>query len=146
MPTVTRSKRRRDKTGRFIPSSIDSKGYLTIKAGPCRDMRVHTLVAEAMLGRSLRKDEQVHHKDEDKLNCHWKNLIVLDKSTHGFLSSKQRWFVQKKIHDFERWQWEQALKEAAREAGVTGESKHDGKRKRTEFNYGSNIALRNGKK
>lgn len=71
--------------------SIDSKGYLTIKAGPLRDKRVHVLVAEAMLGRALKEDEDVDHKDGNKLNPHPSNLIVRSKATHGHLSNKRRW-------------------------------------------------------
>jgi hypothetical protein len=71
--------------------SICSKGYLVIKSGPCRDVRVHILVAEAMLGRKLRENEEVHHKDENKLNPHWTNLEVLDSVTHAGISNKKRW-------------------------------------------------------
>jgi hypothetical protein len=39
--------------------SVDSAGYLVIKAGPHRDKRVHIMVAEAMLGRELKRDEDV---------------------------------------------------------------------------------------
>lgn len=98
--------------------SVDKKGYLTIKAGPCRDVRVHTLVAEAMLGRPLREDEDVHHKDENKLNPHWTNLQVVDKVTHGGISNKKRWMLKdqdqrevESIVDFERAKEEQRKKE-----------------------------------
>jgi hypothetical protein len=76
--------------------SVDKKGYLVVKAGPCRDVRVHILVAEAMLGRPLRDGEEVHHKDEDKLNPHWTNLQVLDKVTHAGISNKKRWMLKDK--------------------------------------------------
>jgi hypothetical protein len=70
---------------------------LVIKAGPHRDVRVHTLVAEAMLGRKLKPDEDVHHKDENKLNCDWRNLEVKGHKDHGAVSSRQRWYF--KQHD-----------------------------------------------
>lgn len=72
----------------------DSKGYLTITAGPQRYKRVHTLVAEAMLGRELKPDEDVHHKDENKLNCDWRNLEVLGHKDHGAVSRKQAWYFR----------------------------------------------------
>ena len=53
---------------------VDSKGYLTITAGPLRGVRVHRLVAAAKLGRPLKKDEDVHHKDGDRTNNSPDNL------------------------------------------------------------------------
>jgi len=73
---------------------VDSKGYLVIKAGPQRDVRVHTLVAEAMLGRKLEKHEDVHHRNGNKLDCDWRNLEVLGHTDHGAYSAKQHWFVK----------------------------------------------------
>lgn len=43
----------------------------------------HRLVAEEMLGRRLRADEDVHHKDGDKMNNHPSNLEVLNHSEHA---------------------------------------------------------------
>lgn len=76
------------------PSGTDSKGYLVIKAGPLRDWRVHEVVAEGMLRRDLRKDEEVHHRDEDKLNPRFTNLQVLGKKEHGAVTAKQRWYLR----------------------------------------------------
>lgn len=42
----------------------------------------HRVVAEDMLGRPLYDDEEVHHLDEDKLNNHPENLLVLPSSQH----------------------------------------------------------------
>lgn len=69
---------------------VDSKGYLVVKSGPHRDVRVHTLVAEAMLKRKLQKDEDVHHKNGDKLDCNWENLEIKGHQEHGAVSSRQR--------------------------------------------------------
>lgn len=87
---------------------VDSKGYLVIKAGPHRDVRVATLVLEAKLGRKLRKDEDVHHIDGDKLNlgeC-GSNLKALGKAEHGAVSNKQRMFLKAK-EERDRKQWEE---------------------------------------
>ena len=78
-------------------TKIDSKGYLTITAGPLRGVRVHRLVAAAKLGRPLTKDEDVHHIDGDKSNPHPDNLNVLGHSQHGAVSAKQHWYL--KEHD-----------------------------------------------
>lgn len=42
----------------------------------------HIYIAEKHLGRSLRKDEVVHHLDFNRGNNHPKNLIVLPSSSH----------------------------------------------------------------
>lgn len=77
--------------------SVDRKGYLVIKAGPLRDVRVHTLVAEAMLGRKLEKWEDVdHYPDPDKMNCAWTNLRVIDHRTHGHVSSAQAQYMRRR--------------------------------------------------
>lgn len=86
--------------------SVDKSGYLVVKAGPCRDIRVHTLVAEAMLGRKLRSDEDVDHYDGDKLNPVWTNLRVRGKAEHGAVSNRQRWFLEHR-EQAERKQWEE---------------------------------------
>ena len=77
---------------------IDQKEYLVIKAGPCRDVRVHILVAEAKLGRKLRKNEHVHHKDGNTRNPHWTNLLVINDGLHGIVSNKQRWYLKQKFN------------------------------------------------
>ena len=91
---------------------VDAKGYLVIKAGPHRDVRVATLVLEAKLGRKLRPDEDCHHKDGDKLNlgeC-GSNLEALGKAEHGAVSNKQRMFLKLR-EEHERKQWEDHLGE-----------------------------------
>lgn len=112
---LTHSKSHRKKKPPRVPG-VDSKGYLVIKAGPDRDVRVHTLVAEAMLGRKLKPDEEVHHKDENKLNCRWTNLEVLGKKEHGAVSARQRWYL--KEHDIQlKNEWDEYFDEGER-AGV----------------------------
>lgn len=75
-------------------TKIDSKGYLAVTAGPQRGKRVHTLVAEAILGRELKPDEEVHHRDGNKLNSDWRNLQVLGKAEHGAVSARQAWYFK----------------------------------------------------
>jgi hypothetical protein len=77
--------------------STDSKQYLVIKAGLLRDKRVHVLVAEAMLRRELLPSENIHHKDGDKKNPHWTNLIVVDVRVHGAVSKRQHWYLKQKF-------------------------------------------------
>lgn len=42
----------------------------------------HRLKVEKRLGRKLRPDEHVHHKDENKDNNHGNNLAPLSKAEH----------------------------------------------------------------
>ncbi len=85
---------------------VDSKGYLVIKAGKHRDVRVATLVLEAKLGRKLRPDEDTHHKNGDKLDmgeC-GDNLEALGHAYHGAVSNKQRIFLKlKDEHERKAW-------------------------------------------
>lgn len=103
---------RRDGRGRFARRDrksygtyVDDKGYLRISAGPHRGVRVHTLIAEAKLGRKLEKWEDVDHIDQDRLNCHPTNLRVLDHRTHGWVSSKQAQFMRRKEAE-DKIEWE----------------------------------------
>lgn len=92
---------------------VDSKGYLVIKAGPQRDVRVATLVLEAKLGRKLKKDEDVHHINGNKLDmgeC-GDNLTALGHRDHGAVSNKQRMFL-KAMAENERREWEAELGES----------------------------------
>jgi hypothetical protein len=71
-------------------------GYPRMSCGPQVNKFVHILVAEARLGRKLRPDEHIHHKDGDTKNPHWTNLLVLDSSTHGAVSNRQYWYLKQK--------------------------------------------------
>lgn len=77
--------------------SIASNGYKIIfvgKAHHLADVRgyayEHRVVAEQKFGRRLAPKEQVHHKDENKLNNHPDNLeIVKSFKEHRFLHRKK---------------------------------------------------------
>lgn len=82
-----------------------TKGYLRVTAGPCRHEYVHRIVAAAILGRELTKDEQVHHRDGCKLDQrHW-NLLIVGERDHGWVSAKQAYYMQniKEIADKKEW-------------------------------------------
>lgn len=71
-----------------------TKRYPRVTAGPLRNQYVHRVVAAAMLGRELTKDEEVHHIDADRRNFWFANLMVLGSKDHGWVSAKQAWFMQ----------------------------------------------------
>jgi len=78
-------------------NTIDRAGlvqqYIRITAGPQRGKYVHTLIAEAKIGRKLRDDEEVDHEDGDTFNNDPANLIVREIGEHAKLTrerSRQR--------------------------------------------------------
>ena len=92
----------RDERGRFVAESgvhLDDKGYFRYSAGELRNKRVHRILMEQHLGRALRKDEHVHHRDGNKqnngLNADGKwNLEVLGEREHNAASAKQYWYLK----------------------------------------------------
>ena len=59
----------------------------------------HRVVAEGMLGRSLRPDEVVHHIDGDKTNNSPSNLAVMTRKEHAALHAKMAGFGRKRGGD-----------------------------------------------
>lgn len=70
--------------------------YPRMSCGPMRFTLVHVLVAEAMLGRKLRKDEHVHHIDGDTTNPAWTNLLVIGEDIHNAVSTRQYYYLKQK--------------------------------------------------
>ena len=75
---------------------IDSNGYRLITkpdhprvvcAGYVKE---HTLVAEKVLGRLLKRNEIVHHVDENRLNNNNNNLVICDRSFHPTIHKRMR--------------------------------------------------------
>lgn len=64
-----------DKTGRSRISLYKADGSHTSKSYP-------RVIMEKVLGRELRDDEEVHHKDENPMNNDPSNLIVMTKEEH----------------------------------------------------------------
>lgn len=90
--------------------TVDDKGYLRITAGPLRNRRVHDVVMEGVLGRPLASHEDVHHKDEDKLNPHWSNLEVLDHGAHSQVTNGLK-FNRRAALKAEKEQWKDWINE-----------------------------------
>lgn len=90
----------------FYGTYVDEKGYIRICAGPFRGMRLHTLIGIAMEGRRLKKDEDVNHRNGDKLNpCPLCNIEVLGHKEHGYVSAAQHQFMlRKEAHDRKEWE------------------------------------------
>lgn len=52
-------------------------------------IELHRLIAEAAIGRFLKRGESVHHKDHDPMNNHWSNLEVMTQAQHAKVHTKQ---------------------------------------------------------
>lgn len=92
-----------------------AKGYPRVSAGPLRNQFIHRIVVEAMLGRPLKKDETIHHRDGNKLNFHPSNLMVLGYGEHGAVSAQQAWYF--KTNDIRaKAEWDKYFDEPERES------------------------------
>lgn len=87
-----------------------TKKYPRITAGPLRGQYIHRVVAAAMLGRALTKDEQVDHRDGNKLNFWFDNLIIRGEPEHGWVSAKQAWFMKRKDDELKK-EWNEFMAE-----------------------------------
>lgn len=114
------------KTGRFrkgLGMYIDSKGYWSYSAGEHRGRRVHTVLMEKHLGRKLKRNEQVHHRDGNKLNFeeHWDgtwNLELIDVHQHAAYSAKQLWFLKMFIWPREKQRWDEYFENCLSDTGT----------------------------
>lgn len=66
-----------------------------------------------MLLRPLRKDEEVHHRDEDKRNFAFTNLFVLGSKDHHFVSAKQSYFMRMRDQR-EKEEWDKFMEAEAK--------------------------------
>jgi hypothetical protein len=73
---------------------INDKGYPRFCSGVHRGQYVHRVVMAKHLGRALKRDEDVHHLDADKLNFSVSNLKVLGHQEHGWVSAAQHFWMK----------------------------------------------------
>lgn len=85
-----------------------TKRYPRVTAGPLRHRYIHRIVAAALVGRELNRDEEVHHKDGDRRNFNWNNLFIVGSSDHGWVSAKQAWFMRNKDAK-EKAEWDEFM-------------------------------------
>lgn len=72
----------------------NTSGYILV-TNDGKQQYEHRVVVEKYLGRKLRRDEEVHHINEDKKDNRIENLQVLLKKEHISLHAKKRWREEK---------------------------------------------------
>ena len=87
-----------------------TKKYPRVTAGPLRNQYVHRIVAAALIGRTLNRDEEVHHRDGDVRNFWFTNLHVLGSKDHGWVSAKQAYYMRQRDL-FEEAEWKKFMEE-----------------------------------
>jgi hypothetical protein len=70
--------------------TVKPSGYVEVTRGPHKGRGKHRVIAEQMLGRPLRADEVVHHKDRNRANNHPSNLEVMTRAAHTALHRKEQ--------------------------------------------------------
>ncbi len=78
--------------GQSNASGISRKpnGYFEITRGPNKGRLQHVVIMEEHIGRKIRVDECVHHKDGQRDNNALSNLELLSRSEHARLHAKSR--------------------------------------------------------
>lgn len=67
-----------------------SDGYTLIRINK-KYKRFARYLMEKHLGKKLEKSEDIHHKNNNKVDDRIENLVVMSKKEHGRLSSKKHW-------------------------------------------------------
>jgi len=68
-----------------VGTSTKPSGYLEYTRGPHKGRSVHVVKMEKRIGRRLKPNECVHHKDEDRANNKLSNLELMTRSEHARL-------------------------------------------------------------
>lgn len=72
-----------------IGTARKPNGYIEYTRGIHKYRRVHVVKMEAFIGRRLRKDEIVHHKDGNRSNNCFSNLQLMTRAEHASLHAKE---------------------------------------------------------
>lgn len=80
--------KRWDKTSKGLRTT--SQGYISYTRGEMCEKLYHRVLVESFIGRKLRKDEVVHHKDGNKLNNDISNLVIMTPSEHALYHAQRR--------------------------------------------------------
>jgi len=82
----------------FVLPSGHNNQYVKVRCGG-KGMAEHRLVAEAALGRPLKKREIIHHINCDSLDNRNENLLVCSQSYHAWLHNRMSHLYAKRFLD-----------------------------------------------
>lgn len=77
-----------EKNARGVSPKTD--GYVEVTRGPNKGRGLHIVTMESHIGRRLRPDEVVHHRDENKHNNELSNLELMSRAEHARLHRQLR--------------------------------------------------------
>lgn len=63
-----------------------------------------------MLGRDLKPDEEVDHRDRDRRNFHFSNLVIRGHYDHGWVSARQAYYMRHRDAK-EKAEWDEFMAE-----------------------------------
>ena len=89
----------------FKGSNSRSSDYVWLNTGFANTLSEHRLIAEFKLGRKLRVDEVVHHKDRNSLNNCCTNLMVMTKKEHDKLHTADMMGEKNPMNRFPEKNW-----------------------------------------
>ena len=69
---------------------VTSQGYIAYTRGDMCEKLFHRVLVASFIGRELRKNEVIHHKDGNKQNNDISNLIIMTPSEHMSHHRKRR--------------------------------------------------------
>jgi hypothetical protein len=75
--------------------SLKPNGYYEITIGKNKGRMLHSVIMEIHIGRRLKEDEVVHHKNEIKTDNRIENLEVMTLSEHCSLHAKANYHKRK---------------------------------------------------
>lgn len=73
---------------------INTNGYYEYTKGKYKGKLVHVVMMEQFIGRILREDEIVHHKNEIKTDNRIENLEIMTRSEHSSHHATERLVVR----------------------------------------------------
>ena len=75
---------------------INTKGYYEYTKGKYKGKLVHVVMMEQFIGRILREDEVVHHKNGIKTDNRIENLEIMTRSEHSSHHASERVVIRDK--------------------------------------------------
>lgn len=83
----------RKRVGKILKTAINPNGYVSVELnndGKAKRCLVHRLVYESFVDE-LKEKYIIHHKDENKTNNHYSNLIQIDSYEHNRIHAHTPW-------------------------------------------------------